>query len=314
MTAVLNPFLVDCDTGRDDALALWLCCRMGLPLKGVVCSFGNTPLSNVIVNNVGVLSVAGRGDIPVWPGADKALRHHSAFDSIVLPRHLAGGNGVCNISLPSDRPLPSQLSPMEIADHIRTLVEEAGRLDYIVLGPATNLAGICEALGDGFKDCIQTVYMGGGKFDWMWPQVPGADFNVVADPFAVDFLLRKGIEIRFVPMDVLFPVFSTLDEIQALKPCDDVSRYAKEIMMAHALHFSPQPVFRHIDPATILSCINPEGFLPKKLGINLDESSPDFGRLTEESNGCPVFVYQRYEERFTRFKEDILKKIGFENP
>lgn len=306
----LGPIIIDCDTGRDDALALWLTLRLGLALKAVVTSFGNTTLENATRNSINVLDVAGRSDIPVFAGADKPLNHHAAYDSIVVPRHHAGGNGICDVQLPAGRSVPAALPAKEMAQSIRSLYEVHGPLEYIVLGPATNLALLYQNLQSDFHTIIRSIYMGGGKFEWMWDQVPGADFNVVADPYAVDILLKQAVPVHFVPMDVLFPVFDTLESILAFDTKDEISDYTRQIMQAHAERFAPQPVFRHIDPATILSILQPEGFEPQKLKINLEEDSLDFGRLIEHDDGYSSFVYQRDIGRFEKILNRIHSELG----
>jgi purine nucleosidase len=308
--ARLKPFILDCDTGRDDALAIWLALLLRLPLKAIVTSYGNTTLKKALRNTAGVLTVAGRTDIPLFAGAFEPSRLHTGYDTIVLPRQAACGNGLCNIDLPVGMALPSPFSPAELAVNVKKLFDQHGPLDYIILGPATNLVSICKALGDDAKKYFGTIFMGGSKFDALWAQVPGADFNVIADPYAVNDLLKSGFEVRFVPMDVLFPVFSYLEDIENFRPVTELARRAQEIMIAHCRNFSPTPIFRYIDPATIMACMHSEGFRATTLFINIDECSTDYARLTENREGYGAWVYEADDYRKVWFAQEILKKLG----
>ena len=69
-----EPFVIDVDTGIDDALALlYACAHEEAQILGVSTVVGNVPLSPATRNTRAVLRLAGRGDIPVWPGAATAL-------------------------------------------------------------------------------------------------------------------------------------------------------------------------------------------------------------------------------------------------
>ena len=80
-----NSLVIDCDTGRDDALAIWLSILRGQPLVGVVCSYGNTSLENAAKNSENVLSLADRNDIPVYVCARAPLKNHVGFKTVVIP-------------------------------------------------------------------------------------------------------------------------------------------------------------------------------------------------------------------------------------
>ena len=69
-----EPFVIDVDTGIDDALALlYACAHEEAQILGVSTVVGNVPLAAATRNTRAVLKLAGRADIPVWPGAPTAL-------------------------------------------------------------------------------------------------------------------------------------------------------------------------------------------------------------------------------------------------
>ena len=74
MSEPAEPFVIDVDTGIDDALALlYACAHEEAQILGVSTVVGNVPLAAATRNTRAVLKLAGRADIPVWPGAPTAL-------------------------------------------------------------------------------------------------------------------------------------------------------------------------------------------------------------------------------------------------
>src|SRR5271168_626408 len=74
MSELAEPFVVDVDTGIDDALALlYACAQPQAQILGVSTVVGNVALAAATRNTRAVLALAGRADIPVWPGAAMAL-------------------------------------------------------------------------------------------------------------------------------------------------------------------------------------------------------------------------------------------------
>ena len=70
MSHQAEPLVIDVDTGIDDALALlYACAAPAAEILGVSTVVGNVGLNAATRNTRAVLALAGRGDIPVWPGA-----------------------------------------------------------------------------------------------------------------------------------------------------------------------------------------------------------------------------------------------------
>ena len=309
-----NPFVIDCDTGRDDALAIWIAIRLGLPLKAVVSSYGNTTLANVVENNRRVIHLA-KTPIPLFTGSDKPSQDHRAYRDLVLPRQHVSGNGLCNIDLP---PASPDLRPDPLRalwNYILDQSDENGPIDYIITGPATNLTAILGmASAQQLQEHIGTITMMGGKFAPLWQQIPGADFNLACDPAAIQAIFESNIPIRFVPMNATWPIAMTIQEIEQLKPQDDIARTAKKIMIAHCRHFSPDPVFRFHDPSVIMAWLYPGSFVQERATINMNESSADFGRLTPDPAGYPVSIFRPDRETQADFLEKMLRALGFTTP
>lgn len=307
----LRPFIIDCDTGRDDALAIWVALAKKLPLAAVVASYGNSVLSNVVDNTARVLALAGREDIPLLGGAVTPLRLHAGYNKIVRPRQDTSGNGLCNLELPrSLRPLPAPSTPEDLAAHLVDLAAQHGPLDYIILGPATNFAALCYVLGKRIRNLVARVTMMGGKFGPLWTSMPAADFNLASDPCAVRILLEHGPPLRFVTMNTTWPVALPLEVIEKLNASSEVGAVTKQLMMAYCRHFAPEPVFRFHDPCVVLAAEDTTGFTDTKLDIVCTEDSPEVGRLIEQENGFPSQIYRSPTQGPQEFLHTLLLNLS----
>jgi purine nucleosidase len=311
----LRPFVLDCDTGRDDALAIWTAIALKLPLSAIVSSYGNVKVEGVTDNTARVVSLAGRDDIPLWSGATQPSQAHIGIERVLAPRQKSSGNGLCNLELPhSKRNIPEGNNAPELAEKMVGLFEKLGPLDYMITGPATNFYQICEALGSKARDVFACVTMMGGKFDALWKQIPGGDFNLICDPYAVRAILKRGFVMRFVPMNATWPIQLPLTALERLVASSPIGAVAKELMIAHCRHFAPEPVFRFHDPSVIIAALYPAAFAPAKIEIICDEKSPDFGRLVVEPAGHDAEIYHTDKESQTMILNLILKSIDLAQP
>ncbi len=306
-----GAFIIDCDTGRDDALALWLAIKAGWPLTGVIASYGNGTVSQTVDNTARVLSLAGRDDMPLIAGLSGPAKKHRLFDSAVLERQKTSGNGLCNVDLPlASRPAVPPSSPEDMARFIERLAEQKGPLDYFIIGPASNFSCLADLLKEKIRQCVARVTMMGGKFGALWDRLPCPDFNLAADPYAVSKLMRLGLPLRFVPLNATWPICMALQDIEKLRPQTPVAEAAQEVMIAYTRYFSPDQNFRFHDPAVLMAAANPDFFVHKNLTIVCDEADENFGRLIEMPEGADCQIYEPSEEMQEMFKWSILKFVG----
>lgn len=308
-----RPFIIDCDTGRDDALTLMVAKNLGLPLVGVVASYGNTTLSHACTNTQRVLTFAGLQDIPLLAGAQAPLSAHALYAPVVLARQETTGNGLCNLA-PCDATYdgPASLTPQDMAAQLDALVARHGRLDYFVIGPATNLAALAQLWGAEITQRIGQITMMGGKLDPMWSDMPGPDFNIASDPAAVDILMRCGCPMRFLPMNATWPIMLELHDIEKLRPRDAQAAFAKDLMIAHCRHFAPEPVFRFHDPAILLAAQHTDVFVPRNLHMQTNETHGEFGRLIDAPEAPAYGVFAPTESLRSEILRQLLDALGFE--
>src|SRR3990170_7751329 len=96
---VAAPYLIDCDTGIDDALALlYACASPEIDLVAVTCVAGNVDGRQVAENTRAVLELAGRPDVEVALGREVPL----VRPLIVAPEtHGPRGIGYAELANPS---------------------------------------------------------------------------------------------------------------------------------------------------------------------------------------------------------------------
>jgi inosine-uridine nucleoside N-ribohydrolase len=69
--------LIDCDTGSDDAFAIYTLIKaeekFSYKVVAITCVDGNTTIENSALNSLMVLQIANRMDIPVYKGSNTSL-------------------------------------------------------------------------------------------------------------------------------------------------------------------------------------------------------------------------------------------------
>ncbi|NDK31769.1 nucleoside hydrolase [Nesterenkonia haasae] len=178
------PLLLDCDPGIDDAVALgYLMCQEDVEVVGIAASGGNVPTAQTALNALSWLELAGRGDLPVHPGAELPLA--AADGTFGAPPLYAdtthGPSGTGHAVLPSPRTTPSDISAAEAwVDAARAHPNE---LIGVVTGPCTNLALALELEPD-LPQLIKRVFIMGGAFNYRGNTKPTTEWNIDHDPEA----------------------------------------------------------------------------------------------------------------------------------
>lgn len=150
----MRKVIVDTDTGVDDALALLLLAAdPEVELLAAVSVFGNTTGERAADNARYVLDTAGRSDVPVYRGSDAPLR-----DVLRLNPGIHGEDGFGNTGLRPATPVPAE--PDGVAVVLDLIRRHEGEIDYVALGPQTNLATAIEVEPDLLQKLRSTTIVG----------------------------------------------------------------------------------------------------------------------------------------------------------
>lgn len=194
MVSAAQALLVDTDVAADDALAIVLALQTpGVEVAALTTVAGNVSVEQATRNALTTLSVCGRLDVPVHPGASRPLVAEPG-----LATDVHGADGLGDQWFP---PLgvPSPVRAVEAT--IDLLRRRPGQLTWVALGPLTNLAA---ALLVDPVAChqVRDVVVMGGVGDGVGNVTPAAEFNFWVDPEAARIVLRAGLPIRLVGWDV----------------------------------------------------------------------------------------------------------------
>jgi purine nucleosidase len=177
------PLLIDVDTGIDDALGLLYACACDdVALLGVSTLAGNVDLAKATRNTRAVLALAGRADVPVWPGCAHSLLRHSRDASVVH-----GDSGLGHAKLPEP---PVDASPLNAIDQIVAGARaHKGELVLVATGPLTNIA-MALVREPELPKLVKRFVLMGGAFREGGNVTPAAEFNVWHDPEAARIVFR----------------------------------------------------------------------------------------------------------------------------
>ena len=189
-----RPFIIDCDTGTDDAIAIMAAfgCRE-ITVRAVTSVNGNVKEEYTSRNNLNIVHYLGlntevmRGaQIPFYPRGNYYDTTH-------------GATGLGNVVLPD---APEEKFSKEIASEAiwRIAGEEDGELELLVIGPMTNIA-IAISNHPGLVGKIKHIWAMAGSV------VGGncsttAEFNIWADPVSAKLVFAAGIPITMIGLDV----------------------------------------------------------------------------------------------------------------
>jgi pyrimidine-specific ribonucleoside hydrolase len=198
------PFVLDCDPGHDDALALVLgLARPELELLAVTTVAGNAGLPETTRNALRVLTLLGRTDIPVAAGAAGPL---------LRPLHVAdnvhGRTGLDG----SDLPEPGFAARPEGAiELLRTVLEGATEpVTIAAVGPLTNIALLIRTHPELIERVASIRVMGGAITEGN--STASAEFNIWQDPEAARIVFECGRPITLMTLDTTHQaLFSTAD-------------------------------------------------------------------------------------------------------
>jgi inosine-uridine nucleoside N-ribohydrolase len=303
------PFILDCDPGHDDAIAILLAVASPeLELVGVTTVSGNQTLDKTTANALKVLELAGRSDIPVYAGADRPFVRERD-----VAAHVHGESGLDGPDLPE----PSQSARPQHA--VEYLAEEIRRRDGMVTlvatGPLTNV-GLLFALHPDVRP-ERIVLMGGAIGEGN--RTPAAEFNIWADPEAAQRVFVEGLDTTMVGLDVTHRALITDAHTERMRGAGRVGVVVAELMDFYArFHRSRYPELdgspMH-DPVCVAHLIDPTLMTVHEAAIEVDCSAgPSWGRTNVDWRGREHFGAPNakvgLEIDGERFAELVVERIA----
>jgi len=178
----------------EDSFAIMLALNSPeVEVVGITTVQGNVPVERGYSNAVYLLDAMEK-QIPVHGGPPNCLREERSAERIFLSQR-ENMEQITPLLNPAD-------NPVSAADFIAaTCIANPGEIELVTIGPLTNVAIALEANPDLAKT-IPRITMMAGAARIPGNVTPAAEFNVWADPDAADVVMRSGIPLVMVPLDV----------------------------------------------------------------------------------------------------------------
>jgi len=301
--ALVQRIHIDTDPGLDDLLALALALASPeVKLEAVTTVAGNARLEAVTANACGFLALVGV-EIPVGRGARGPLS--------LTPTHaeqVHGPDGRRGIPLPTHntvRPSPA-LSVFQYSLRERRVEQ------IIALGPLTNLAKLVSEQRSLLEN-VEIVWMGGTLSEGN--VTPVAEFNAYADPEATASVLRSGLRIRVIGLDVTTQLRlrgrDLRDSPFGTTPTGRVLDQALRALMETERPLHGEPCALLHDPAAVAAAIFPSWFRfeRKVLEVRVEEGR-DRGRMVEHDRGDGPSVEYAVEVRGPEVLQLCLTRLA----
>jgi len=267
-----RKIIFDTDPGQDDmaAILLALASRDEIEVLGIVAVAGNVPLSHTSRNALRICELAGRSDIPVFAGSEQPMGR-----KLVTAEHVHGKTGLDGPDLPEPKiKLQAKPGVDYIVETIRASAK--GEITLVTLGPLTDIALALNRAPEIAGKIREIVMMAGAYFEG-GNITPTAEFNVYVDPTAADTVLKSGIPIVMLPLDVTHRVLVTPQRMERLFALGNRSGKA----LAEALTFSRSFDIKKYgwegaplhDPTTIAYLLKPELFQGRDINVEIETQS-----------------------------------------
>lgn len=211
----MTKLILDLDTGIDDTLALlYALASPEAELMGITGTFGNVSVETGVGNDLALLELFGRPDIPVFAGID----HPSWADSFtVMPEsgRFHGLNGTGDVEIPACARAKAQALPAVdfLVDALRAMSPD--ELIVVPTGASTNIAAALDAAPDTAERA--RIVMMGGALTQPGNVTPFAEANIMQDPEASARLFAAGAQITMIGLDVTTQVKLTSAQAEAYR-------------------------------------------------------------------------------------------------
>ncbi len=233
-----TPIILDCDPGHDDAMAMILAAyNPNIELLGISTVSGNGIINKVTENALRVCALA-KINVPVAQGAGASL-----LGAVEAASDIHGETALDGAPLPAPT---FELQKMHGVDLIADLVRKCPeKVTLVATGPLTNIALFLKMYPELRERIAHIVFMGGSAS--RGNRTPYAEFNIWMDPEACDVVLKSGLPLTMIGLDVTHQALITKEIFAKLEALDtEVSRTLSGLMRFFAKTYND--VFEMPDP------------------------------------------------------------------
>ena len=209
----MKKFIIDADTGSDDAVAILLALRdPDVEILGITIVSGNVPLELGILNAKSTMELCEQ-EIKVYAGSNTPLtrEYKEIYDLDEFMNHVKsespisasgqcvhGVDGMGDIGVsPQDKTYEKESGIDFIID---SLNEQPNEITVVTLGPLTNIAKAVEK-DPSIVEKVKHCYVMGGTSDGSGNVSAAAEYNIWVDPEAAKIVFDSGMQITMVGWD-----------------------------------------------------------------------------------------------------------------
>ena len=266
-----RPIIIDCDPGVDDAVALLLAFASAeLEILGVTTVAGNVGAGLTARNGRVIAEIAGRLDVPVYAGAERAL-----MTPAIAAEHFHGQTGLGALAFEEPKtPLAEGRAAHVIASTLRAAAP--GSVTLAVTGPMTNIALALRSDPECAQGVREIVVMGGARSEG-GNITASAEFNIYADPHAAEIVFSSGLPVIALGLDVTHKIRTNPARMQRLAALGSARARAAVELMRFGEKVERELAGREgaplHDPAVIAYILRPDLFETRPCAIEVETSS-----------------------------------------
>ncbi len=301
----MRNFLIDTDTGSDDAVALAMALNnSNIKIEAITVVAGNIPVEQGLQNALYTVELCNK-KTPVYLGEDKPLKR-----SLRTSEFFHGQDGLGDIGLDLKGRKATDGNAIDII--IEKVYEFENNLEIVAIGPLTNLALTIKRdpkIISKIKNCF---IMGGTAFG-PGNITPFSEFNFWVDPEAAKIVLQSGMEITLIDWDATkkYAWFdsNTIKSIYNLNT--PLSKFSMDIQNNPKKYKKKKygnEMIELADPLAMAIALDPSIIIKsKKYNVNIDLSNKERrgeNILNEEGEKNTTVILKASRKKFL----DIFKK------
>ena len=270
--------IIDTDPGDDDVVALLMAMASPdeLQIRALTAVAGNVHLDKTSRNARLVREWAGSEEIPVYAGAPKPM-----WRTPIYAENIHGKEGITGVTVHEPK---KGLNEGNAVDYlIKTLsTAKPHSITIAMLGPQTNLALALTQAPEITQGIKEVVVMGGAHFNG-GNITPVAEFNLFADPIAAEIVLKSGVKLTYLPLDVTHKILTSEARLKQIATLNNnaskmvggiLNQYITGNMVKYGISGSP------VHDATVIAyLLKPSLFSGRAVNVVVDSrEGPTFGQ------------------------------------
>ncbi|XKU39361.1 nucleoside hydrolase [Pseudomonas [fluorescens] ATCC 17400] len=270
--------IIDTDPGADDVVALLfaMASPQELNIRALTTVAANVRLDKTSRNARLAREWAGREEIPVYAGAPQPL-----LRTPIYAENIHGKEGISGVTVHEPK---KGLADGNAVDYLISTLSTAKphSITIAMLGPQTNLALALTQAPEITQGIKEVVVMGGAHFNG-GNITPVAEFNLFADPLAAEIVLKSGVKLTYLPLDVTHKILTSEARLKKIADLnnnaskvvgDILNEYVKGDMEHYGMTGGP------VHDATVIGyLLKPELFTGRQANMVIDSrEGPTFGQ------------------------------------